>query len=81
MQILNSKYSIKPENYNKRTPAILKKIADMLLASVLVVNPVIIAIPEFEGREWFIWGWNMLVVLFKLVTKTITEELDNVSTT
>ena len=72
MKILN--YSIHPVNYSKRTPVTLKKIADILLATILVVDPVIIAIPDFAGKEWMIWGWNLFVVLFKLISKMVTDD-------
>jgi hypothetical protein len=81
MKIVGSKYSIKPENYHKRTPLILKKIADILLATILVVDPLMLSIPDFPNKEWVIWGWTAFVVLFKFVSKTITEEADNGSTT
>jgi len=67
-------YSIKPANYNKRRPEALRKIADILLATILVVDPVIIAIPDFEGKEWVCWGWTLFVVLFKFISKMITDE-------
>lgn len=81
MQLLQSKYSIKPENYHKRTPLTLKKIADILLATILVVDPLMLSIPEFEGKQWVTWGWTAFVVLFKFVSKTIAEEANNVSAT
>jgi hypothetical protein len=66
-------YTLHPENYSKRTPVLLKKIADILLASIIVVDPVLQTIPDFEWRSWLIWGWNMFVVLFKFTTKFIAD--------
>jgi hypothetical protein len=68
-----SNYSIAPENYNKRTPGTLKKIADILLASILVIDPIILTIPDFAGKEWVLFGWNMAVALFKLISKLVTD--------
>jgi len=68
-----SNYSLAPENYNKRTPVTLKKIADILLATILVVDPIMITIPDFPGKEWVCWGWNMFVCLFKLISKMVTD--------
>lgn len=65
-------YTISTANYNKRRPGTLKKVADFLLASILVVDPVIITMPDFAGKEWVCFGWNLFVVLFKLFTKTVT---------
>ena len=66
-------YSIHPKNYNKRTPIVLKAIADTLLLSIIAVDPLIQQIPDFDKKEWVIWGWNVVVVIFKFITKTITE--------
>ncbi len=72
MKIAN--YSIHPDNYNKRTPATLKKIADILLASILVLDPVMIAIPDFQGKEWVVWSWNLFVVVFKFISKAVADD-------
>jgi hypothetical protein len=71
MKIAN--YSIKASNYNQRRPEKLKRIADILLASVLAVNPILLTIPDFNGKEWLLFGWNMFVTIFKLITKLISE--------
>lgn len=75
MKIAN--YSLAPENYHKKTPVILKKIADILLATILVVDPLMISIPDFAGKEWVVWGWNAFTVIFKFITKMITDESTN----
>lgn len=61
-------------NYSKPTPAKLKAIADFLLASILLVDPLLQSIPNFEYKEWTLWGWNTFVVLFKFATKFTTEK-------
>lgn len=71
MRIAN--YSVHPKNYNQRRPEKLRRIADILLATILVVDPVMITIPDFPGKEWFCWSWNLFVVIFKFVSKTITD--------
>ncbi len=76
MEIMKG-YTLKAENYHKKTPVTLKKIADILLATILVIDPVIIGIPDFEYKEWLIWGWNAFVVIFKYVTKMIAEEVSD----
>lgn len=77
MQLLNTGYTIHPDNYNKKTPVTLKKIADMLLVSILAIDPIILAIPDFNGKEWVLFGWNMTVAIFKLISKFISEEVPN----
>ena len=72
MKVLNEKYDIHPRNYHKPTPVGLKKFADRLLVIVLALNAVMLAIPDFPGKEWFIWGWNVFVIVFKLTTNTVT---------
>jgi hypothetical protein len=71
MKIAN--YSIAPENYHKKTPVTLKKIADILLATILVVDPILLTIPDFNGKEWVMFGWNMFVALFKLISKLVAD--------
>lgn len=73
MKILQ-KYDIHPANYNKRTPETLKRIADVLLSSILIIDPVLLTIPDFAGKEWVLFGYNMAVALFKIVSKTVTEQ-------
>jgi hypothetical protein len=70
----SSYYTLSTENYSKKTPVNLKKIADILLSSILIIDPVMISIPDFAGKEWLIWGWNMAVVLFKLISKFVADE-------
>ena len=72
MRVAN--YSIKTSNYNKRRPVTLKKVADFLLASILVINPVMLTMPDFNGKAWVLFGWNMLAALFKLFTKMISDD-------
>jgi hypothetical protein len=70
---LSNGYSISVENYHKPTPKWLKIVADILLGSILVLDPLIMSIPDFEQKEWILFGWNVFVALFKLVSKTITD--------
>lgn len=72
MKILN--YSFAPENYHKKTPVTLKKIADILLVSILAIDPILLTVPDFAGKEWLLFGWNMFVAIFKLVSKFVTDE-------
>ncbi len=73
MEIIKG-YDVDLVNYDKPTPKLLKKIADFLLATILVINPIMLTIPDFEGKGWVMFGWNMFVALFKLISKTVTEK-------
>jgi hypothetical protein len=66
-------YDIHPANYTKKTPVTLKAIADILLSTILVVDPLILSIPDFPNKEWVLWSWNAFVVIFKLITKMVTK--------
>ena len=71
-------YDIHPANYTKKRPETLKKIADLLLLVTLVVtliDPLINSIPDFEGKNWLIWGWTAFSVIFKFVSKMVTEKV------
>ncbi len=71
MRIAN--YTFKASNYNKKTPVNLKKIADIVLATILVIDPIMMGVPDFAGKEWVTWGWSAFAVLFKFITKMVTD--------
>jgi hypothetical protein len=70
---LIANYSFHPANYSKKRPVTLKIVADILLSTILVIDPLIISIPDFPQKEWVLWGWNAFVVIFKLISKCITQ--------
>jgi len=72
MKLANG-YSASLANYHKPTPFWLKILADCLIGSIVVLDPIFLAIPDFAGKEWFLFGWNVFCALFKLVSKTITD--------
>jgi hypothetical protein len=67
MSILNKKYSIAVENYNKKTPALLKLIAD----TTLLLGAIAEIMPEFPAKQWVVFG----IIAFKLLTKFVTEHI------
>jgi hypothetical protein len=76
MEIIKG-YDVHPANYNKKTPETLKRIADVLLLSMVAIDPILqTQLPEFKGKEWIILGWNIFVTLFKLFSKTVTEKTE-----
>jgi hypothetical protein len=74
MEILKSGYSIALSNYNKRTPVILKYVADFIQYPFMLAGDGLIAgLPEFEYKVWWIFGWTAFCSIFKLITKFIEE--------
>ena len=63
------KISFGLSNYDKPTPKRLKAVADTLLALMLVLDPLVLSMPDFPHKQWALLGWNSLVVLFKFFTK------------
>lgn len=73
MELLKSGYDFHPKNYSKPTPFWLKVVADCLIGSILVLDPIFLAIPDFPNKEWFLFGWNAFCALFKLISKTVAD--------
>lgn len=65
MEILNTGIRVSPSNYGKKTPWLLKTIADLGLVLGIIAE----AAPEFPGREWVVFG----VLAFKLLTNFFAE--------
>jgi hypothetical protein len=75
MQLGNG-YSIKAENYHKPTPKWLKLTADILLLITMFADfamPWLNQMPEMEKKTWIIWVVSGVIVLFKFVTKCISD--------
>jgi hypothetical protein len=76
MKLLNSNYSIEAGNYNKPTPKKLKLLADILLFIIMVIDfatPWLHEMPEIKEKLWIIWIVSGVGVLFKFITKYISE--------
>ena len=71
MKLLNTKYSIHPENYTKRTPVWLKIIADILLGIAAIAE---VSLPDFPAKDWVVFG----CICLKFISKTITDELTHI---
>ncbi len=67
MQILQSNYTLHPENYRKITPKTLKLIADI----GLLISGILELAPEFPGKEWLVFAG----IAFKLITKFVSEQV------
>jgi hypothetical protein len=69
----NTTYKLSIEGYNKKTPIILKYIADGLLGLSVAISGLLAVSPDFPGKEWVMFGCNAFSVLFKYFTKFISE--------
>jgi uncharacterized membrane protein len=73
MQLANSNYSIKVNNYSKRTPETLKLVADLLLVLIPFVETISLTCPDFTGKKWVFWGIITVFSLFKIVSKFVSD--------
>jgi hypothetical protein len=73
MQLINGDYSLEFKNYSKKTPVILKQIADLLLVLIPVVETISLTCPEFTGKKWVFWGIITAFSLFKVVSKFVAD--------
>jgi hypothetical protein len=74
MQLANSNYSLEVKNYNKRTPATLKFVADLLLVLIPFVETISLTCPDFPGKKWVFWGIITAFSLFKVVSKFVADQ-------
>lgn len=69
-----SEYHVSVKGYNERTPQILKYIADFIQYPLMLAGDgLIVALPEFENKIWWVFGWTAFCTIFKLITKFVTE--------
>jgi len=73
MQLINSDYSLEFKNYSKKTPVVLKQIADLLLLLIPVVETVSLTCPDFPSKKWVFWGIITVFSLFKVVSKFVAD--------
>jgi hypothetical protein len=76
MQLLETKttdYHLSLVGYNKQTPIVLKYIADSILVLIPAIDGLLLLLPGVEERVWLIFGWTTFAVLFKFITKFISE--------
>jgi len=70
------KYTLKTENYYKKTPVKLKFTADILLFITLIIDfimPWLQQMPEVAEKAWIVWIISGLLGLFKIVSKFIAD--------
>jgi len=66
---------LKLENLTKDSNKTWKLIADIMLYSLVMVNPVVISAGlSDETTKWILFSVNMLIVLFKTVSKFTSNE-------
>jgi hypothetical protein len=72
MQILKSGYSVSPANYSKPTPIWIKIVGDIFFAIGALGS---IAMPEFKGKEWVIFGCLACKAISKFISDHIPSEV------
>jgi hypothetical protein len=70
---LGNDFSLKVENYAKRTPLTLKVFADICLLLIPITESAKVGCPAFPGKEWLFWGLITFFSLFKIVSKFVTN--------
>jgi hypothetical protein len=76
MEIIKG-YDIHPDNYLKPTPKWLRITADVLVFIVMAYdffNVFLNTMPDFPNKEWVLWLISGVILLFKFLTKLITEK-------
>jgi hypothetical protein len=68
MEILNSGYSLAPENYHKPTPKWVKMTADALL----LLSAAVVFLPEIPASKWIMFGGAVAKLLSKFITDNYT---------
>lgn len=77
MQLLETettKYRISLDGYNKKTPIILKYIADFVIIILMPAGEAILAhLQTLHPTPWTMFWWATGCAIFKLITKFISE--------
>ena len=76
MQLLETdtkKYTISLDGYNEKTPVVLKYIADSILLLIPIIDGILLQAPDFEQKALWIFIWSTFGVMFKFITKFISE--------
>jgi hypothetical protein len=62
------------QKYAEPVPAKWRQIGDMSLLLAIAVEPMVASVPldDPEVKEWIVWGFSTLLILFKFYTKTKT---------
>jgi hypothetical protein len=62
------------QKYAEPVPAKWRQIGDMSLLLAIAVEPMVASVPldNPEVKEWIVWGFSTLLILFKFYTNTKT---------
>lgn len=67
--------NLKLENLKKPSNAKWKLLADICLYSLMLINPVIVTAGfDDNTTKWLLFGANLLVVVFKTISKFTSNE-------
>lgn len=74
LETSKKQFKISLDGYHRPTPVVLKYIADFVIFTLIPAGDAIIAsMPDFNNKEWMIVGWTAFCLLFKAVTKFVSE--------
>jgi hypothetical protein len=66
-------------NYSKKTPATAKLIGDIMLFSAPLISAAVMAAPFTEPlKAWLLFGFNVVLVVGKIITKFYGEEYTDI---
>jgi hypothetical protein len=67
-------------NYSKKTPATAKLIGDIMLFSAPLISAAVMAAPFTEPlKAWLLFGFNVVLVVGKIITKFYGEEYTDIN--
>jgi len=67
--------AISLSNYSKKTPATPKLIGDIMLFAAPLISAAVMAAPFAEPtKSWMLFGFNVVLVVGKIITKFYGEE-------
>mgnify|MGYP001766899241 CR=1 FL=1 len=73
LETASTTYKLTKDGYSRKTPIILKYIADSILVLIPIVDGILLQAPDFEAKLLVSFIWSTFGVLFKFVTKFISE--------
>lgn len=73
--------TLKVSNYYRKTPKLWKRLGDSALVGIPLISSAFMTAPLPEDiKLWLIFGCNILLAIFKIITKFIGEERTDDST-
>lgn len=72
--------TLRVSNYYRKTPKIWKKLGDSALVGIPLISSALMGAPLPEDiKLWLMFGCNILLAIFKIITKFIGEEVNDIT--